>query len=352
MRDVAARAEVTAATVSLVLRRSPLISIPTRERVLAAVRALNYRPHPYVQSLMRTRRRRGAAPLGPVIAFVTGHATRDGWRRDPTPVFRQMFAGAQARAAECGYRLAEFWLHEERISPQRFSDMLRARGIHGIVVAPLPSPNATLALDWSDFAAVALGYTLMQPLLHRVSNDHFHSLIISFEECRRLGHRRIGLALSEAVNEKVQCRWLAAYLLAQHQFTDLPALRPLVAEYLTAPVFHDWFAEQRPDVIIAPATQQIVAWLGARGVRIPEDVGVASLSAPAPGDPLAGICQNGEQLGRRSIDVLVTLLERNELGVPPQPDTLLVDGTWNPGRTVADKKIGRVCDPPSRLEIG
>src|SRR3954469_1504557 len=111
MRDVAARAGVTAATVSLVLRRSPLISVPTRERVLAAVQALGYRPHPFVQSLMRTRRSRRGAALGPVLAFVTAFPTRDGWRRDPTPVFRQMFAGAQARADEGGYRLQEFWLN-------------------------------------------------------------------------------------------------------------------------------------------------------------------------------------------------------------------------------------------------
>jgi DNA-binding LacI/PurR family transcriptional regulator len=335
MRDVAAKVGVTAATVSLCLRRSPLISAPTRERVLAAVRALGYRPHPFVQSLMRTRRRGGSAALGPVIAFVTAFPTRDGWRREPTPVFRQMFTGAQARAEECGYGLQEFWLHDGHMSPQRFCDMLRARGIHGLVLAPLPSPNATLDLDWEHFAPVALGFTLAHPVLHRVSSDHFHSMIISIEECHRLGHRRIGLALSEKVNEKVQRRWLAAYLLAQRQFPDLAVLEPLVAETLTEPVFRKWFRRERPRVIIAPASQQISGWLAAWGVRVPDDVGLASLSASQVGDSLTGICQNGEQLGRRSIDLLVTMLERNELGLPPLPDTLLVDGTWNPGRTVA-----------------
>lgn len=62
MRDVAVRAGVTAATVSLALRDSPEISAQTKARVLAAVQELGYRPNPYVQSLMRTRRRgRGAA---------------------------------------------------------------------------------------------------------------------------------------------------------------------------------------------------------------------------------------------------------------------------------------------------
>lgn len=334
MRDVAAHAAVSPATVSLVLRRSPLISAETRARVMEAARTLGYRPNPYVQSLMRTRRRRGSAALGPVIAFVTAHPTRDGWRRDPTPVFRQMFEGARARAEECGYRLEEFWLRERGMSPHRFCTMLRVRGIHGLVLAPLPEANAALALEWSDFATVALGFTLTHPGVHRVSNDHFHSLITAFAECRRLGYERIGLALSETVNEKVQRRWLAAYLVAQFQSADIPRLQPLVATALTEPAFRAWFEAERPEVIVAPAPQQLMQWLSAWGLRIPADVGIASLSAPAIGDRLTGICQNGEQLGRRSIDLLVTALERNELGLPALPDVLLVDGNWNPGETV------------------
>lgn len=335
MRDVAARAAVSVATVSLVLRRSPLITADTRERVLAAVQALGYRPNPFVQSLMRTRRRRGGPLSGAVIAYVTAFPTREGWRKDPTPVFRQMFDGASARAAECGYRLEEFWLHEQGMSPHRFCTMLRARGIHGLILAPLPAGNATLALEWDDFATVALGFTLTHPGVHRVSNDHFHSLVTAFAECRRLGHERIGLALSESVNEKVQRRWLAAYLLAQYQASELPALRPLVAGALTEDAFRRWFDVERPEVIIAPAPQQLLRWLESWGVRVPADVGLASLSAPAVGDPLTGICQNGEQLGRRSVDLLVSALERNEIGLPALPDALLVDGIWNPGRTVA-----------------
>jgi LacI family fructose operon transcriptional repressor len=69
-------------------------------------------------------------------------------------------------------------------------------------------------------------------------------------------------------------------------------------------------------------------------VRIPEDVGVASLSSARLGDPVSGIYQNSELIGMRSIDLLSTLLERNELGVPPVPDSLLVDGVWNEGRTL------------------
>lgn len=331
MRDVAEKAGVTASTVSLCLRRSPRISARTRKRVLAAARELGYRPHPLVQSLMRTRRRRGMAALGPALAFVTAFPTRDGWRRDPTPVFGQMFEGAQRRAEECGYQLQEFWLHEGGMSPQRFSDMLRARGIHGLLLAPLPAPNAELSLDWKQFATVALGLTLAHPAVHRVCNDHFHSMLISFEECRRLGYRRVGFALSASVNEKVQRRWLAAYLLAQTQNRCPAPLDPLVTEAFGESVFRKWVEKQKPDAVITSSPHEVLRWLGRR------DIGVVTLSVPKLGDALSGIFQHSEQIGRRSIDLLIPLLERNELDLPALPDTLLVDGVWNPGSTAASR---------------
>lgn len=332
MRDVARKAGVTTSTVSLCLRQSPRISAETRQRVLAAAEALGYRPHPLVQSLMRTRRRRGEAALGPALAFVTAFPTRDGWRRDPTPVFGQMFAGARQRAEECGYQLQEFWLHEGNMSSQRFSDMLRARGIHGLILAPLPSPNGVLTLDWKHFAAVALGFTLVHPALHRVCNDHFHSMLVSLEECLSLGHRRIGLALAAAVNEKVQRRWLAAYLLAQEEFPDLAPLEPLVTEEFSEAVFRKWVARERPDAVITSAPRDVLRWLGSR------KIGVVTHSVPKLGDTLSGIYQHSEQIGRRSVDLLVPLLERNELGLPDLPDTLLVDGVWNSGKTLAARR--------------
>lgn len=335
MRDVAARAGVTASTVSLCLKASPLISAATRDRVLAAANELGYRPNPLVRALMKSRRRRGGAPGGPTLAFVTAFPTRDGWRQLGTPVFPQMFEGAKARAAECGYGLQEFWLTEPSMSPQRFAGMLHARGILGLIVAPLPNANVSLDFPWEEFAAVALGTTLQRPALHRVANDLFHSMVIAMEECHRLGYRRIGLALRSTVNQKVQRRWLAGYLLAQSELPGLKSVPPLIAEPLSQDAFTTWLRREKPDVVIATAPRDIQQWIKASGRRIPDDIGLVSLSAPQLGDPMSGIFQNAMQLGVRAVDLLITLLERNEVGVPPIPASMLVDGVWNAGATVA-----------------
>src|SRR3954468_14229246 len=340
MRDVALRAGVTASTVSLCLRESPSIPPPTRARVLAAAQELGYRMNPFVSALMRSRRQRGAAPGGPALAFVTAFPTRDGWRKLGTPVFAQMFEGARLCAERRGYELQEFWLHEQDMSLQRFANILLARGIRGLVIAPLPNPNGELALPWDNFAAVALGTTLVRPGLHRVANDLFHSMLIAMEECHRLGYRRIGLALRLSVNQKVQRRWLAAYLVARAELPGLVQLDPLLAEPICEDDFFAWIERERPEVIIESAPNDGRRWLQARGWRIPGEIGIVSLSSPGAGEEQSGIVQNAGQIGLRAVDLLVSLLEHNEYGVPRLADTLLVDGSWNPGRTLRAAPAG------------
>jgi DNA-binding LacI/PurR family transcriptional regulator len=55
VRDVAARASVSPATVSRVFTRPQSVSLSTRQRVLAAAEELHYTPHPGARSLARAR---------------------------------------------------------------------------------------------------------------------------------------------------------------------------------------------------------------------------------------------------------------------------------------------------------
>src|SRR4051794_21317849 len=68
--DVAAHARVGAGTVSRVLNNSPQVSPSTRERVLAAIDTLDYRPNPLARGLSRGR----CQTVGVVVPFFT-HAS-------------------------------------------------------------------------------------------------------------------------------------------------------------------------------------------------------------------------------------------------------------------------------------
>jgi DNA-binding LacI/PurR family transcriptional regulator len=136
----------------------------------------------------------------------------------------------------------------------------------------------------------------------------------------------------------VQKRWLASYLIKQRELAGLRRVTPLVVENFTEENVRAWLKREKPDVVIAPSPYQLLHWFKRWGLRVPDDLGVASLSSPAMGDPLTGIYQNAALVGARAVDLLVGLIEHNEAGLPEHPNALLIDGTWNQGSTV--RKIG------------
>lgn len=45
----------------------------------------------------------------------------------------------------------------------------------------------------------------------------------------------------------------------------------------------------------------------------------------------AGINENGFLVGATAVEVLVGMLARNESGIPPHPQRVLIKGFWQPG---------------------
>ncbi len=334
MKAIAAQGGVTQATVSMCLANNPRIPLATRERIQALARRLNYQPNPYLSTLMRIRRLGRPLKEQPVLALVCALQTAQGWREHPAATIRQMREGALERAALRGYRAEEFWLHRDGMSNERFSAMLHARGIQGLLVSPLPEGEPTPQLAWRHFAAVCLSVPLTALTLTTVCNDHYFSSLHVMRECRRRGYRRPVLILRRGHQERFQGRWEAGYLfggrgprgpkLAPPFYLEPDGTAPLVA----------WLKERRPDAIITPTIDTVAEALARLRWRAPDDVGLALLSCPQPGDSHAGIFQNGRMMGALAIDTLISQVERHERGLPEQGTTLMVEGRWNEGRTL------------------
>lgn len=335
MKDVAARARVSAATVSKCLAGAPGVSAATCERVRRIARQMGYRPHPYVSALMRNRRRKtGAAPAAPVLAFVTAFPTEDGWRTTPSPLIRLLHEGAGERARERGFELQPFWLHRDGMSPLRFSEMLRARGIRGLMLTPPPDPEARLELAWSRFAVVAHGLNASHPAFHRTSNDHYQSMMLALRECRRRGYRRPGFAMDGPLGERLEYRWEAAFRVGREKFGFDGGVQPLFFSRWNAAETARWIQREKPDVLISLLREDHLDELKRRGIRVPGRLGVISLSVHHPESPLAGIRQNARLMGVIAMDKLIQLVEHNETGIPVHPVTLTVDGVWHEGATL------------------
>lgn len=335
MKSIAAQAGVTQATVSMCLANNPRIPAATRARIRAVAERLGYRPNPFVSALMRVRRQGRTHREKPVIALVNGLDSASAWRRTSPPTVRLMREGAVERAALRGYRAQEFWLHQDGMSGDRFSGMLHARGIHGLLLGPLAYGAAVPALRWEHFAAVRLGVPLPALNLTTVCNDHYFSALQAVRECHRLGYRRPGLVILRSHRERFHGRWDGGLLVGQHL---LPGLKPanslLLERWDDLAGVEAWLRREQPDVVVSPSADVLQPHLRRLARRIPQDLGLASLACRRPDEAVSGIWQNGALIGATGMDTLISMLERNERGLPAQAHTVMIEGIWNPGRTL------------------
>lgn len=335
MKSIAALAGVTQATVSMCLANNPRIPPATRERIQAIARKLNYQPNPYVSTLMRIRRQGQPLRDKPALALVCAQRTADGWRDHPAPTIRQMREGALERATLRGYRGQEYWLHRDGMSNDRFSEMLHARGIQGMLISPLAEGDPTPNLRWEHFAAVCLSVPLPSLTITTVCNDHYFSSLQIMRECHRRGYRRPGLVLRREHRLRFQGRWEAGFLVARGLLPALRSARPLyVDDWSDVTRIVAWLRREKPDVLITPAADALTGTLARAGWKVPDDIGLALLACPQPGDPASGVYQNGRLIGALAVDTLISMVERHERGLPAQATTLMVEGQWNEGRTL------------------
>jgi DNA-binding LacI/PurR family transcriptional regulator len=293
-------------------------------------RELDYRPDAMLAALNAYRVQRSSGPERPVLAWLTHHAARNAWRLSACNV--DYYKGALRRAEERGYRLEHFWLGEPGMSPRRMSDVLRTRGIQGLLLPPQEKIGA-VELDWADFAAVTFGYTLLQPRLHLVSNHEYRTMGTLFGELAQRAYRRVGLVDLREHDERVDHNWLAAYLLEQHRLGAPQSPPPLILEQWSDDRFLDWVERHAPDAIVTKLPA-VLDCLRRAAYAVPAEIGVAFHSLDDGSTGLSGMRKNASQIGVMAVDLLVDMLHRNERGVPAEPHLLMVEGTWVEGATL------------------
>jgi LacI family transcriptional regulator len=320
-------------TVSLALRGHPRIPRATQERIVRVAEELGYRPNPEVAQFMSAIRRSTADERGFPIAYITWGSKRGEWRKSPTE--NAYWDGAAVRAESYGYHLEEHWIEQPHMTPRRLSDILWNRGIKGVVVPPMirtltgDARERTLELDWSRFVAVTISDMLTSPQLHRVTHDHYASMLVAMDRLLERGYRRIGLCLTEHMDLTVNQRWQAGYRVyrANH---PLERIEPLILPDLSADAIEEWINQNQLDAIVS-AERRMPRFLTEIGLELWKDIGYADLDL-YPQDPaftpISGIIQNSKIMGAAAIDLVTSGLQRNQMGVPDVPFVLQVEGEW------------------------
>jgi len=337
LRDIACRAGCHFSTVSLALRNRPGIPEATRVRIRQAAEELGYRPDPMLASLS-SYRREPAGRYRATLAWVTNFPTRTGWRDEE--IYLEYFTGARERAQTLGFKLQEFWLREPAMTPARAAQILAARGIRGLLIAPQPAPAEVLALDWARFSAVVIGYSVASPALHMVGPNQYRCMTLTMEQLRRRAYGRIGLVMLRASDERVDHNWHAGFLIGQQRFSVRDRLPPLFLDAWDEAAFAAWLRRHKPDAIVSKCAEALPA-LHRLGYRLPRDLGAAFLTRVKASRELSGVNEALLEVGAAAVDYLAGMLHRDERGVPELPRRLLIEGKWLDGRTVRALRSGR-----------
>jgi LacI family transcriptional regulator/LacI family repressor for deo operon, udp, cdd, tsx, nupC, and nupG len=130
INDVARHAGVSKATVSAVLNDSGAVRGATRDRVLASMELLNYRPAQFPGRATAARRDRSIAILVKEI---------------DNPYYAEVILGARAVAEAKGYTLLVASSEGGYDAERRAVDVLRARDVDGLIVTPVLDEHADLS---------------------------------------------------------------------------------------------------------------------------------------------------------------------------------------------------------------
>lgn len=332
MSDVGRAAGVSQAAVSLAFRRDPSIPAATRQRIFAVARRLGYRRHAAISALMAQVRARKPMAIKAELAALTFWSDRAAFEQNPT--WQEQWRGAQGRARELGYALEEFWTGAPGMSTQRLTSVLQARNIEGVLVFPLPAPQP-LEFPFDRFSAIAIGYTLESPLVHRVVTAHFDSVLIALTELRSRGYANIGLVLDEQMSQRVRRNWKAAFYAYGLELGRVDSAAILSLPSQGAPErLGTWLRRFRPDAVLCGGPQPIRAWLRELGLSAPKDIGIVRLANILPEERCACIDEKWRQVGAAAVDLLVGQLHRGQRGIPERPMLTLVRGEWVGGETV------------------
>jgi DNA-binding LacI/PurR family transcriptional regulator len=257
IREVAAKAGVSPATVSRVFTRPDTVAEDTRNRVIAVADEMSYSPNPVARSLARGR----TGNLGIVVPDIANS-------------FSAVITKAvQQEARRDGYTLFVAGSEEVAQDEERWARALAAQ-VDGLLLAsPQMSDEALIAL--AEVTPVVVTNRMLDEI-PAVLTDAYEATVHAVEHLHALGHRRVVyLAGPAGYSNDVRLRG----------FRDACARLGTAAEELGP--FHARFSAgvRAADLVLATAATGVVAYndevavgvlnrLADRGVRVPEDVSV------------------------------------------------------------------------------
>lgn len=338
MTDIAEKAGVSSATVSLALSNHPRISATTKAHVWEICKQMGYQPDPVAKALAyKASEIKKSSYLG-TLALLEGELR---FKHTQTPWGQQWNQQMTGTCLNMGYRLDHFVVGSTEKEQRALSRVLQTRGIKGILVYGANAEIHQWMLEWEQFAVVAYAASLHEHFVHNVMSSSYQDVYDSMIQLYGRGYQRAGFFIV-GVDGSLDY-WLAGYITALQSLGQKQILPHLnTAEHTDQKKgrekFIAWFRRYKPDVIITNTDVRLLEALAAEGVRVPEDVGIFCVDVLSCMLHLSGLFQLREVCYQVMVDLLHGMLMRHEFGPPARPYCVQIPPLWNEGGTLRPAK--------------
>jgi DNA-binding LacI/PurR family transcriptional regulator len=331
LHDIARRAGVSIATVSLALRGRGEVSRSRAQQIRTLAEEMGYRPNPMLAALASKRFSNAKSRVDTPLAILE-FPPLPGGAPQRSNLYRKPLID---EAHSLGYAPSHHVINE-RTSATALHRQLYNRSTQGIVVTgSVDMEQFGAAFDWSAFSVVQCARYRAECPFHTIRSNIFQSVKLAFNRLQERGYQRIGFVLGrhEVLLEDDEDRHGAAVALETAHLARKDRVPPYLEAIENRPAFMAWFTKHRPEAVVG-FTSLHYWYLKEAGVNIPDDVGFAVLHGASTDAIFSGLAQNNEEIARQSIHQLDLLIRNHERGLPEHPVHILIPSTWHNGQTL------------------
>ncbi|WP_266158938.1 LacI family DNA-binding transcriptional regulator [Dyella silvatica] len=315
VKEIAAIAKVSVATVSRALQRPEVVSEATRLRIHEVVKRLGYTPNALARNL-RTARTRLIVALVPDIA---------------NPFFSEVIRGIEQVAHETGYSVLLGETQSSLVREQAYADMVAARQADGIITMSHRVP--TIPIDGRLPVVNACEY-VKDSQISSVYIDNVVAAGAAVDYLVMLGHRDIAFIAGPPTSPICVDRERGYQLALQRAKIRLnPALTAVGDFSIEAGerAIERLLSQARSFSAVFCSNDEMAIGamraLSSHGLRVPEDVSVVGFDdirfARYTTPSLTTVAQPKNALGREAMTMMIELL--NDPQVPPRKRVLSAD---------------------------
>jgi LacI family transcriptional regulator len=304
IREVAAHAGVSVATVSNVLNRPEIVARPTRDRVLAAISELGFVRNESARQLRVGRSRM----IGLVVLDVAN------------PFFTDLARGVEDEANKAGLAVILCNSDDQESKEKRYLELLEEHRVQGVLITPVVGAATQLArLQRRGIPVVLVDSRSPSRGQCSVAVDDIMGGDLAISHLLAVGHERIAYVAGPATFRQVADRYEGAMRALRRTGRAQAALEVIETDALNVSAGQragEWItamsAPSRPtgvfcanDLIALGVLQEMTR----SRVRVPEDISIVGYDdidfAAAAAVPLTSVRQPRAQLGHTAARLLL-----------------------------------------------